>query len=173
MTALAIYLTILTILAILCSALDCYTRNKLGKHYKVIDGLSSILTIVLMVTIGNGIREKFWADKSFGMDILAMFIGIAVACIIYGISLIIFSHIWPKDDDRTISTIKTPTWLSNTNNILYLLFSLGFAGLSIYGLFIGISSHNVKVIVLSSLLIALFTFGTIDGIRRVIKMLKK
>ena len=152
----------------------CYIESCRGKRYEVLNGISELLQAMVMLTFGWWLLERFFSggDSGFGWWILAMAIGAAISILISFATKRVCERIWLKGEFAYITTVKLGKGFKTAIYILTFAICVGFAVCFAYGLFAN-KFDGVGERIMAVLVIALFGFGSYDGLKKINRLHKK
>ena len=152
----------------------CYMESCRGKRYEVLSGISELLQAMVMLTFGWWFLERFFSggDSGFGWWILAMAIGAAISILISFATKRVCERIWLKGEFAYITTVKLGKGFKTAIYILTFVICVGFTILFICCLFTNAFDSLVERII-AVLGIALFGFGSYDGLKKINRLHKK
>lgn len=152
-----------------------YTKYVLGREYQALDTVKELVGTLVFIFFGWWILKRYFngADSSYGLWLLSFFIGALIDLCIFIVVTAICRSVWKDKAAQEISFVKMSAGLQAALYIFAaiccIFFSLGF----LYTLIFKDVFTGVGEIILIALLIALFTYGSYDNIRRTINLLSK
>ena len=151
-----------------------YMENCQGKRYEVTSGISEILQVTVMLTFGWWLLERFFSGFSsgFGWWLLALALGSSISTIIRIATNRACDRFGLKRKDTEIKTVMMRKGIKTAIYILTFVLCAGFTIFFVYGLLAN-EFDGIGEIIIATLVIALFAFGTYDGIKNIIKLCKK
>lgn len=152
----------------------CYFKYCLGKRYELMSGISEILHCAVFLTFSWWLLEQFFSgfDSGFGWWLISAAIGLVISVLIRIATEHLCKKTWFKDKDVEITTIKAPKVLITAIYVFTFIVCVGFTILFIYCLFANVFDGTGKIIMVV-LAIALFAFGSYDGMKKIIRQCKK
>ena len=151
-----------------------YMENSLGKRYEATSGILEILQITVMLTFGWWFLERFFSgfDSGLGWWLLSFALGEAISICIRIATNRACDKFGLKGENAEITTVMMQKSFKTAINILSVVLCLGFTIFFIYGL----CTHKIDgigEIIVAILVIALFAFGSYDGMKKIIRQCKK
>lgn len=173
----AAYLIVFISAAVLYIALIIFTRfmeSCHGKRYEATRGISEILQSTVMLTFGWWFLKRFFSgfDSGFGLWLLAFALGGAISRCVRIATNRACDKYWHDGENVEISTVKVRKGFKTAIHLLTFVLCVGFTIFFICGLSAN-EFDGVGEIICAILVIALFIFGSFDGIKTIIRQCKK
>lgn len=171
------YLILIIIAIIIYASLNIavyYTNYRKGKSYELLNGIAQLSSAIVWISVGNWLLALFFdgEDSALGWWLLTFAVGAALTSCLNILTLRTCEHIWPKDPEIEVRSMKMSKGMRAAINLMTALTCLGFTIFFCYGTISHIGAISTSDMVLAVLGIILFAVGTVDFGRKFIKEIR-
>lgn len=164
MTKYLIEIIVAIIIYVPFSVASYYTKNRKGKNYELLDGITQLSNAFVWLGIGHWMLDLFFEgeDSAIGWILLTYIIGAMLTSCLNILVRKLCEQIWPKNPEMVIESKKMSKRLGLAIDVVATLIYLAFSGFFCCGLIFHRAEMNTSDIILISLVTLLFIAGAIN-----------